>query len=124
MRWAALLAILAASALAAHRAGAVPQSCRDWRGEHRRWTIEAVRLYLTGAPERELDGALFEMLQREAYLTSCDVTLAGARAELVGWRLLERTPEEYPSAVLESILERAGFDLELRRWFAAPGGIR
>jgi len=70
--------------------------------------------YLTGAPQREIDGALFEMLQREAYLTSCDVSAQGSRGVLVGWRLVGRNPDEYGSAVLESVLERAGFDVGLR----------
>jgi hypothetical protein len=116
MRWGALLAALAASALLAQRAAAVPQSCRDWRSEHRSWTVEAVQRYLFGAPQSSLDAAVFEMLQREAYLTSCDVTVAGARAEWIGWRLIGRAPDDYGSAVLESILARAGFELDLRRW--------
>jgi hypothetical protein len=92
-------------------------SCRQWRSEHRDWKTEAIRLYLSGAPQREVDAALFELLQREAYLTSCEVSVEGARADLVGWRLVGRLPDEYGSAVLESVLERAGFDLDLRRLF-------
>lgn len=117
MRWVALLAALAASALLAQRAGAVSETCREWRSEHRTWTVEAMRRYLSGAPQRSLDEAVFEMLQREAYLTSCGVTVAGARAELVGWRLIGRAPDDYGSAVLESILSRAGMELDPRRWF-------
>jgi hypothetical protein len=87
------------------------------RYEPRDWKTEVVRRYLHGAPQREVDDAIFEMLQREAYLTSCDVSVAAARGELVGWRLVGRMPEEYGSAVLESVLERAGFDLGLRSLF-------
>ncbi len=78
-----------------------------------------VQRYLRGAPNRGVDAAIFEMLQREAYLTSCDVSVAAARGELVGWRLVGRMPEEYGSAVLESVLERAGFDVGLRGIFEA-----
>jgi hypothetical protein len=76
-----------------------------------------VRLYLGGAPQRELDTALFEMFQREAYLTSCDTSVQAGRGDMVGWRLVGRPPEDYGSAVLESVLERAGFDVGLRSLF-------
>jgi hypothetical protein len=110
-------AALAVWVLGAGGAGAA-ESCREWREEHRRWKSEALRLYLSGAPQRELDTALFELLQREAYLTSCEVSVEGARADLVGWRLVGRVPDEYAGAVIESVLERGGFDLDLRRRFA------
>jgi len=86
-----------------------------------------VRGYLGGAPQSELDGALFELLQREAWLTACDLSVEGARAELVGWRLVGRSPDYYAAAVLESILAQGGFELDLRRWVAgatAPSGGR
>jgi hypothetical protein len=57
------------------------------------------------------------VLQREAYLTSCEISVDGGRQDLVGWRLVGRMPEEYGSAVVESVLERAGFATELRRHF-------
>lgn len=122
-------AALAASLLVATGAAAADDSCREWRLEHRGWKTEALRRYLRGAPEREVDAAVFELLQREAYLTSCDVSVEGGRDELVGWRLVGRTPDEYGSAVAESVLGRAGFDLSLRNLFepapaalaAAPG---
>jgi hypothetical protein len=98
-------------------ARASDESCREWRDEHRVWKTEGLRRYLRGAPQRELDEAMFEVLQREAYLTSCDVSVEGGRDELVGWRQVERSPEEYASAVAESVLERAGFELELRQLF-------
>ncbi len=96
------------------------ESCREWRDEHRHWKSQALRLALSGAPQRELDTAVFELLQREAYLTSCDVSVEGARADLVGWRLVGRVPDDYAVAVIESVLERGGFDLDLRRRFAIP----
>jgi hypothetical protein len=77
-----------------------------------------VRGYLGGAPQPELDVALFELLQREAWLTACDLSVEGARAELVGWRLVGRSPDHYATAVLESVLAQGGFDLDLRRWVA------
>ena len=92
-------------------------SCRDWRGEHRYWKTQGLRRYLHDAPQRELDEAVFEVLQREAYLTSCELSVEGGRDDLVGWRLVDKLPEEYGSAVVESVLERAGFELELRKLF-------
>ena len=108
-----LLALLAAS-LPAH---ADTDPCREWQDEHGDWMARVVRLYLTGAPRQELDAALFELLQREAYLTSCDTSVQLARGDMVGWRLVDRAPGEYGSAVLESVLERAGFDVGLRQLF-------
>jgi hypothetical protein len=70
------------------------------------------------APRSELDAALFELLQREAWLTACELSVEGARAELVGWRLVGRSPDHYAGAVLESVLDQGGFDLDLRRWVA------
>ncbi len=115
---AALAAAVGACALAAAAAAAVPQSCRDWRDEHRAWKVEALRRYLADAAQPALDEAVFEMLQREAYLTACPVTAAGARAELVGWRLLGRGPDDYAGAVLDSLLEQAGLGQGPRAWFA------
>jgi hypothetical protein len=88
--------------------------CREWRLEHRDWKARALQRYLLGAPQRAVDEAVFELLQREAYLTSCDVPVQGARDALVGWRLVGRLPEDYGSAVVESVLEGAGFDVGLR----------
>jgi hypothetical protein len=113
-------AALAASLLAASVAGAGDESCREWRHEHRLWKTEALRRYLRGAPQLEVDAAVFELLQREAYLTSCETSVAVGHGELVGWRLVGRTPEDYGSAVVESVLERAGFDVELSGLFDAP----
>ena len=124
-------AALLTSLLAGVAARADNDSCREWRAEHRVWKTEGLRRYLRGAPQRELDAALFEVLQREAYLTSCDISVDCGRDELVGWRLVDRLPEEYGSAVVESVLERAGFQIELRTLFepgsrrvAVTGGLR
>jgi hypothetical protein len=109
-------AALAAGVLVAG-AAAADESCREWRSEHRRWKTVALRHYLRGAPQRELDAAVFEVLQREAYLSSCEVSVEGGLADLVGWRLVGRDPAEYGSAVAESVLERAGFDVGLQSLF-------
>ena len=114
---AACAAALAAALLTGGTARAGSDSCREWRREHCTWKAESMRRYLLGAPQRELDAAIFEMLQREAYLTSCDISVQGSRGVLVGWRLVGRSPDEYGSAVLESVLERAGFDVGLREQF-------
>ncbi len=114
-------AVLIAVVLLAATPGAASDSCREWKLEHRDWKTLAVSHYLRGAPQRELDEAVFEMLQREAYLTSCEISVEGGRNELVGWRLVGRLPEDYGSAVVESVLGRAGFDLALRAMFSAGG---
>ena len=93
---------------------------REWRQDHFAWKAEALRRYLNGASPREVEAAVFEVLQREAYLTSCEISVRNGRDELVGWRLMDRIPEEYGSVVVESVLERAGFDLGLESIFSAP----
>jgi len=93
------------------------ESCHEWRQEHRSWKTQVLRRFLNGAPQPEVDAAVFELLQREAWLTSCDVSVRGGREALVGWRLVERLPDEYGSAVVESVLERAGFGLDMREIF-------
>ena len=113
--------VLAAAVLFAGVAQADSESCREWRSEHRRWKTQVLRQYLHGAPQRDVDAAVFELLQREAWLTSCDVSVRGGRDELVGWRLVGRLPDEYGSAVVESVLERAGFGLDMREVFERPG---
>jgi sugar/nucleoside kinase (ribokinase family) len=110
---AAIALVLAASLLGADAAFAANDSCREWLKEHCRWKAETMRLYLRGEPQREIDAAIFEMLQREAYLTSCEVTVQGSRDAMVGWRLVGRMPDDYAGAVLEAVLERAGFDMDL-----------
>ena len=122
-----VLAVATAVALWDMAAGAASPTCRDWQAEHRTWKARTVQLYLDGSPQRELDAALFELVQREAWLTACDLSIEGARAELVGWRLVDRAPDEYGAAVLESVLVRAGMDLALRSLFAnglANGPLR
>lgn len=111
--------VLVSGLIGAGVASASTDTCREWRAEHRRWKSEALTRVLLGAPERDIDAAIFEVLQREAYLTSCEISLEGGRDELVGWRLVGRPPEEYGSAVAESLLERAGFDLDLNPLFVS-----
>ena len=98
-------------------APAQADSCREWRVEHHEWKSEAVRRYLDGSPGKDLDNAVFEMLQREAYLTSCNMPVRRARQAFVGWRLVGRGADEYGRAVVESLLEEAGMDLTVRNWF-------
>lgn len=92
-------------------------SCREWRHEHREWKTDVLRRYLTGAPQSAVDAAVFELLQREAWLTSCDVSVRVGRDELVGWRLANKVPDEYGNAVVESVLDRAGFAVGLHELF-------
>ncbi len=94
-------------------ARAEDDACREWRGEHAHWRAEAVSRYLRGAPQSALDAAVFELLQREAWLTSCKVPVHTARDAHVGWRLVDRDADEYGAAVVESLLAQAGFDLAL-----------
>jgi len=112
-------AVLVSGLIGTGVASASTDTCREWRDEHRRWKREALTRVLLGAPERDVDAAIFEVLQREAYLTSCEISLEGGRDELVGWRLVGRPPEEYGSVVAESLLERAGFDLDLKPLFVS-----
>jgi len=112
-----LAALAVAAVLGPHAARAAEEPCREWRVEHRRLTSEVLRAWLAGAPQRELDGFVFELLQREAWLTSCDLPVEAAREELVGWRLVGRAPDHYGAAVVESVLERAGFDPALKHIF-------
>jgi hypothetical protein len=114
---AACAAAVTVALLGGGAARADDESCRVWLREHCDWKAKAISLYLTGAPQRDLDAALFEMLQREAYLTSCEVPAQVSRAPMVGWRLVGRTPDDYGGAVLESVLERAGLDMDLRDQF-------
>jgi hypothetical protein len=111
---------LAAGMLLGSQASADNESCREWRQDHSSWKTETLRRFLKGAPQPEVDAAVFEVLQREAYLTSCEVSVRNGRDELVGWRLVDRNPEEYGTVVVESVLERAGFDLGLESIFSAP----
>jgi hypothetical protein len=100
--------------------GAAPAAadpCGEWLDEHREWKAEVVHRYLTDASQRELDEAVFELIQREAYLTSCPAPVAVQRDQMVGWRLVERDGDEFASAVVASVLELGGFDLELRHLF-------
>ncbi len=124
-RWLRLLATLAlAAALGPHAARAAEEACREWRVEHRRLTSEVLRAWLAGAPQRELDASIFELLQREAWLSSCELPPETSRDELVGWRLVGRAPDHYGAAVVESVLERAGFDPELGHMFRRAEGER
>ena len=112
-----MIAGLLVFGLCAASAQADTRSCREWRHEHREWKTEVLRRYLQGAPQASVDDAMFELLQREAWLTSCDVSVRVGRDELVGWRLAGRVPDEYGNAVIESILERAGFEVTLAELF-------
>jgi hypothetical protein len=117
-----LAAGLLAAAAASGTALAEDDTCREWRDEHREWKARALQRFLRGAPEREVESALFEALQREAYLTSCEVSAHEGRHEFVGWRLQGRVVDDYGSAVAESVLAQAGFDLSLGALFADAAG--
>jgi len=116
-RAAATLALVGAGLAAAAPASA--DSCREWRVEHHHWKTEAVRRYLDGSSEKALDTAIFELLQREAYLTSCNLPVQRAKEHFVGWRLVGRSADEYGRAVVESLLEESGMTLDVRSWFGA-----
>jgi hypothetical protein len=107
-------AALIAAVVGAGAARAGDQSCREWLREHCDFKAKAIGLYLRGAPQRELDVAVFELLQREAYLTSCEIPAHVSRGPMVGWRLVGRAADDYAGAVLESVLERAGLAMDLQ----------
>jgi hypothetical protein len=100
-------------------APASADSCREWSQEHWELKADVVRLYLAGASQETLDASVFELLQREAYMTSCDTRAQVDRAHQVGWRMLDRSPDEYASAVIEGLLVDGGLDLSLRGLFEA-----
>lgn len=106
------LALFGAGMLAS-ASPASADSCREWSQEH--WALKAdvVRLYLGGASQEVLDAAVFELLQREAYMTSCDERAQVERVHQVGWRMLDRSPDEYAAAVIEGVLADGGLDLSL-----------
>ncbi|MDJ0787853.1 MAG: hypothetical protein QNK05_13670 [Myxococcota bacterium] len=108
----ALSLCLAASSTAA---SAASEACREWWNEHQSWKAEVVHRHLAGHSQRALDEAVFELLQREAWLTSCERSARLGRDRLVGFRLVGQLPENYSGVVVETILEQAGFDLELQR---------
>ena len=64
---------------------------------------------LTRLCQRSLDEAVYELLQRELFLSACPMPTSRMRAERVGWRMLGRQAPEYPQIVVESFLEQAGF---------------
>lgn len=111
-------AVLLLGLLAAAPAGAATETCREWTREHASWKARVVGLALSRASQREIDGALFELVQREAYLTSCPARVDAQRPHQVGWRLVGLSADEYAGAVIESVLEEGGFDLDMRRRFA------
>ena len=83
-------------------------ACRDWRVEHTEWKIEALQAFLRSRPRAAQDETIFEVLQREAYLTSCDPDLRATRSEMIGWRLVGRSLDEYPVVLTESVLGASG----------------
>ncbi len=120
MRWTRGWAALGLAVLLLASEGALAQdTCRQWREEHHDLSVTVVRLYLTGGGRHALDEALFELLQREAYLTSCATSLVRARDRLVGWRLVGRSADEYAAAVVDTVLVRAGFPGHLRDYLGA-----
>ena len=118
-RAAAAWVLVGAGLTAAAPASADGASCREWSAEHQAWKAETVRRYLEGVPRDSLDTAVFELLQREAFLTSCDFSVGRARETFVGWRLVGLSPDDYGRAVVESVLAEAGLALDLRSWFGS-----
>ena len=104
--------LLCATVLAAGVASG-SQTCREWWRDHEDWKARALSLYLSDASQRELDAAMFEIVQLEAYLTACAGSVAGQRERLVSHRTLQRPVDEYAAVVPESLLDQAGFDLSL-----------
>lgn len=114
----ALVASILCLGLGAGVARAQSETCREWTREHEQWKARVLALALLEAPQREIDGAVFELVQREAFLTSCPARVDAQRPHMVGWRLVGLSPDEYARAVIESVLEESGFDLDMRRRFS------
>ena len=117
IRRSAVLALSAGLLVGSATSSAAADPCREWFDEHLEWKARVVHLYLNDATQRELDSSVFELVQREAYLTSCPGSVAAQRDQMVGWRFVERDGDEYPVAVVESLLELGGFDKNLRHLF-------
>ncbi len=115
-----LLTLALAASLLVANAGYASQTCREWWRDHETWKARVVALYLSSASQRELDGAMFEVVQLEAYLTACESTSPAERSRLVSHRTLGRPVDDYGAAVVESLLEESGFDLSLAA-FVRPG---
>jgi len=116
-------AILLAVALFLALAGvarAESDPCREWAAEHHHWKKEVVGRYLSPVAQAELDEAVFDLIQREAYRTSCDGSARAARGDRVGWRFVGRLPDEFALAVVESVLESGGFDVSLQSLVGTP----
>jgi hypothetical protein len=119
MKWRRNISIaVLALVCGAPQARAVTETCREWLREHDEWKARALGRVLAGAPARAVDEAVFELVQREAYLTSCPARVDAQRPRMIGWRLVGRSPDAYADAVVESVLEEAGFTLDLRSRFA------
>ena len=106
------LLLILATVLAGSAAGAT-EPCRNWHAEHAEHKAKVLGLHLRGASQARIDAAMFDLLQREAPLTSCGVDSRSGRPELVGWRIVGRPRGAYASAVVESVLSMAGFELDL-----------
>ena len=100
-------------ALLAGAAAEASQTCREWWHDHEEWKAQVIGLYLSDASQREVDEAMFELVQLEAYLTACAGPLPAQRARLVSHRTLGRPVDEFAAAVAEGVLEQSGFDLSL-----------
>jgi hypothetical protein len=115
----ALMFVLVVGLAGSAQAGS--ETCRDWLREHAEWKSKVLGRYLGDAPQRKIDEAVFELMQREAYLTSCPTKVRALRPHMVGWRLVDRDVDGYAAAVIESILEEGGLDLDLRARFEGVG---
>jgi len=109
---AAAAALLVSSPITAR---AEDDICKTWVKEHCMKKADYIRLYLdSSASMAALDRNLYEMLQLESYLLSCNMPEQRLRRSLVGWRLTGKSPDEYGQAVLASAYAEAGLELHPR----------
>lgn len=101
-------------------AAAEDDICKTWVREHCMAKAEYIRLYLDPSVSAEkLDRRLYDMLQLESYLLSCNLPEQRRRRSLVGWRLIDKSADSFGQAVLASAYAEAGLELHPRSVFGS-----
>ncbi|MEE8312638.1 MAG: hypothetical protein V3R77_10280 [Candidatus Binatia bacterium] len=123
IRTGAACTLLAATAFAATVAAPTPARaeddiCKTWVREHCMAKADYIRSYLDpSVPAEALDRRLYEMLQLESYLLSCNIPEQRLRRSLVGWRLIGKSPDSFGREVFASAYAEAGLELSPRSVF-------
>lgn len=108
----------AAMVLAPRPARAEDDICKTWVREHCMAKADYIRLYLDpSVSAAALDRRLYELLQLESYLLSCDIPEQRLRRSLVGWRLIGKPADSFGGEVFASAYAEAGLQLNPRSVF-------